>query len=130
MIINFNVEFSIFIHMKTFKDYYKFPLEMDPVYVRTADGQMAFNWLCPDNEILRQDVLDKINGDEHLGMTQRTWSVQPGRLGRVICCDDVPVLLPRGWGMLRGIGGYNLDEETAARIQDEFIEYVVEQLNK
>ena len=116
--------------MKTFKDYYKFPLEMDPVYVRTADGQTAFNWLCRDNEILRQDILDKINGDEHLGMVQRTWSVQPGRLGRVICCDGAPVLLPRGWGMLRGIGGYNLDEETAARIQDEFIEYVVEQLNK
>ena len=52
--------------MKTFKDYYKFPLESDSigVYVWTADGQMAFNWLCRDNEILRQDVLNKINGDE------------------------------------------------------------------
>ena len=121
--------------MKTFKDYYKFPLESDSlgVYVWTADGQMAFNWLCRDNEVLRQDVLDKINGDEHLGIlsiVQRTWSVQQSSIGRVICCDDAPVLLPRGWGMLRGIGGYNLDEETATRIQDEFIDYVVEQLNK
>ena len=118
--------------MKTFKDYYKFPLESDSlgIYVLTADGQHAFNWLCRENVILRQDVLDKINDDEHFGGVQHTWSVQPSRLGRVICCDDVPVLLPRGWGMLRGIGGYNLDEETAARIQDEFIEYVVKQLNK
>lgn len=118
--------------MKTFKDYYKFPLESDPlgVYVWTADGQMAFNWLCSDNEILRQDVLDKINGDEHLGVTGRTWSVQQFPYGRVICCDGAPVLLPRGWGMLRGVGGYNLDEETAICIQGELIDYVVEQLNK
>lgn len=118
--------------MKTFKDYYKFPLESDSlgVYVLTADGQHAFNWLCRENEILRQDIVDKINGDEHFGGVQRTWSVQQSSIGRVICCDDAPVLLPRGWGMLRGIGAYNLDEETAARIQDEFIDYVVEQLNK
>ena len=117
--------------MKTFKDYYKFPLETGPlgIYVWTADGQTAFNWLCRDNVVLRQDVLDKINGDEHSGITQRTWSVQQSSIGRVNCCDDAPVLLPRGWGMLRGIGGYNLDEETAARIQDEFIDYIVNTLN-
>ena len=35
----------------------------------------------------------------------------------------------RGWGMLTGIGAYNLDIETAAKIQDDFAEYCVKMLN-
>ena len=35
----------------------------------------------------------------------------------------------RGWGMLTGSGGYNLDAETAAQVQDDFMEYCINQLN-
>ena len=35
----------------------------------------------------------------------------------------------RGWGMLTGVGGYNLDAEYAAKIQDEFMEYCIKTLN-
>ena len=36
----------------------------------------------------------------------------------------------RGWGMLTGIGGYNLPTDKAAEIQDAFTNYCVEMLNK
>lgn len=113
--------------MKIFKDYYKFPLKSDSlrVYVWTADDQMAFNWCCNLPKETRQEIVDIINGTSNK-KSEKEWIVKNNR----IYYDDKLVLLTRGWGMLRGIGAYNLDEETAARIQDEFINYVVEQLNK
>ena len=35
----------------------------------------------------------------------------------------------RGWGMLTGIGAYNLPAEEAAQIQDDFANYCVQMLN-
>jgi hypothetical protein len=35
----------------------------------------------------------------------------------------------RGWGMLTGIGAYNLPLKEASIIQDEFIDYCVKRLN-
>jgi hypothetical protein len=35
----------------------------------------------------------------------------------------------RGWGMLIGRGGHNLDENKAIEIQDSFAEYCVKMLN-
>jgi hypothetical protein len=44
--------------------------------------------------------------------------------------DNEPVLSIRGWGYLTGIGGLRLDVNTAAQLQDQFGDYIVEQLNK
>jgi len=43
---------------------------------------------------------------------------------------DIKVFLIRGWGHLTGIGGLHLPQEEAARLQDEFEQYIVETLNK
>ena len=43
--------------------------------------------------------------------------------------NNVPILLIRGWGMLTGVGGYNLDPNVAAQIQDDFAEFILKQLN-
>lgn len=63
------------------------------------------------------------------------------KISKVNSCDDKiffvdenekrrNLLLVRGWGHLIGVGGYNLSAEKAAEIQNEFNNYVVEQLNK
>lgn len=43
---------------------------------------------------------------------------------------DLEIILIRGWGMLTGVGGYNLSADKAAEIQDVFANYCVEMLNK
>ena len=35
----------------------------------------------------------------------------------------------RGWGMLTGVGGYNLDPDFAANVQDDFMNYCIDRLN-
>ena len=39
-------------------------------------------------------------------------------------------MLIRGWGHLTGTGGLHLSESAAAKIQDDFGQYIVETLNK
>ena len=46
-----------------------------------------------------------------------------------IVIDGYKCLLVRGWGMLTGIGAYNLKIDYAAKIQDEFANWCVNKLS-
>jgi len=48
----------------------------------------------------------------------------------VISINGKQLILMRGWGYLTGTGGLNLDSETAADIQDDLADYIVEKLNR
>lgn len=123
--------------MEEFKKYYKFPLKMwndFSIKVFTDDNRMAFDWLLPDgkkcNEY-KQKVLNKINGLESDIPKEGAYYYHDG--GRIIVKTqnrDLEIILMRGWGMLTGVGGYNLPLEEAAKIQDAFADYCVEMLNK
>ena len=39
-------------------------------------------------------------------------------------------MLIRGWGHLIGTGGLHLNDEDAAKIQDDFGQYIIDTLNK
>ena len=129
--------------MEEFKKYYKFPLKMWEHFtgkVFTQDNKMAFDWLIPYGEkynSIKQRHLDKINGLESIVPKEGvTYFYKDGKIiAHVDNKDDgdinnVPILLIRGWGMLTGIGGYNLKSNKAAEIQDAFANYCVEMLNK
>ena len=112
--------------MKAFKNYFKFPLkDLAGIYIMTADGQTAFNWCCELSEETRQEIIDKINGTLNK-KSEKEWTIKNNDK---IYYDDKLVLLVRGWGMLTGIGGCGFDEKTALNLQNDFIKYVVEQLN-
>jgi hypothetical protein len=120
--------------MEEFKKYYKFPLKMWKDFynkVFTDDYNMAFDWLLPYGEKyndLKEKLLNKINGEEV--DINKTFYHKEGIVyakGEVI---DIKVALIRGWGMLTGVGGYNLPQEKAAEIQDAFAEYCVKTLNR
>lgn len=112
--------------MKAFKNYFKFPLiDTAGAYIMTADGQMAFNWCCNLPKETRQEIVDKINGTSNK-KSEKEWTIKNNDR---IYYDDKLVLLTRGWGMLTGIGSYGFDEKTALNLQNDFIKYVVEQLN-
>lgn len=125
-----------------FSKYYRFPLKMHnsmSCKVFTDDNNMAFDWKLPHNEAydgIKQRLLDRINGYDYT-----PWAVKKvfyiSEDGYIMCKlvagdnvgKEIKVLQVRGWGMLTGVGGYNLDPSVASQIQDDFTEFILKQLN-
>ena len=120
--------------MEEFKKYYKFPLKMWKDFyskVFTQDNNMAFDWLLPYDEkynALKENLLNKINGEDV--NIEKTFFHKEGYIYARGKVTNIKVALIRGWGMLTGVGGYNLPADKATEIQDAFAEYCVEMLNK
>jgi hypothetical protein len=124
--------------MEEFKKYFKFPLKMWEHFtgkVFTQENNMAFDWLFPWGEKyndLKQRHLDKINGlESNVPKEGITYIHKEGRIiAKMDDGSELGIALIRGWGMLTGVGGYNLPADKAAEIQDAFADYCVEMLNK
>lgn len=120
-----------------FKEYYKFPLKMWEDFnakVFTQDNNMAFDWLFPWGEKydnVKQRHLDKINGlESNIPKEGVTYVHNDGIIIAKFENGEYKIAMIRGWGMLTGVGGYNLPAEKAVEIQDAFADYCVEMLNK
>lgn len=122
--------------MEDFKQYYKLPLKMWEfmnIKVFTDDNKMAFDWLINVPRDTKQKLIDRINGgNTEPYKTKKTFYLKDG----IVYCriedkdQEVKLFRIRGWGMLTGVGGYNLSTDKAAEIQDAFADYCVEMLNK
>ena len=112
-----------------FKDVYKFPLiaDVNGCFIWTDNSVMAFTELFEDNYEFAKYLVDRINGtveaDDNLRPFKAIDDVIEDNSGK-------EVLLVRGWGHLVGIGALHLPVEEAAKIQDDFLDYCVNQLNK
>jgi hypothetical protein len=124
--------------MADFKNYFKFPLKMwecMDIKVFTDDNKMAFDWMINATREVKQTLIDVING------TTLAKQANPKKFWHdsgIIWCrflsgenegKEIKICRIRGWGGLTGVGGYNLDSKTAAKIQDDFAEYCVKMLN-
>lgn len=113
-----------------FNEAYKFPLQIDPDtwYVWTADHTMAFNYFF-DNPSYINQLIRKINGET---VPELEYSKPFSITNSLNILDKFGnmVLFARGWGHLIGSGALNLDAKEAAKIQNDFLEYCVNQLNK
>lgn len=124
--------------MEEFKQYYKFPLKMWEGWtgkVFTQDNKMAFDWLFPWGEKydnVKQRHLDKINGlESNIPKEGVTYVHNDGIIiAKFENGEEYKIAMIRGWGMLTGVGGYNLPIDKATEIQDAFADYCVEMLNK
>ena len=122
--------------MEDFKQYYKFPLKMwefMDIKVFTDDNKMAFDWLIDIPRDTKQKLIDRINGvDTEPYKTKKTFYQKDG----IAYChiegkdQELKLFRIRGWGMLTGIGGYNLPVDKAVEIQDAFTNYCIEMLNE
>lgn len=122
--------------MEEFKQYYKLPLKMwefMEIKVFTDDNKMAFDWLINIPREIKQKLIDRINGvNTEPYKIKKTFYQKDG----IVYCQiedkaqEIKLFRIRGWGMLTGIGGYNLPADKAAEIQDAFTNYCVEMLNK
>lgn len=125
-----------------FSKYYKFPLKMwegTTGKVFTDDNNMAFDWLLPYGKQyngIKQRLLDRINGYDYTPWTTKKTFYENDN-GHIVCRveegentgNEIKILLVRGWGMLTGVGGYNLDPSVASQIQDDFTKFILKQLN-
>ena len=116
----------------TFKEVYKFPLKVDeycPIITWTADKRRAFDWCVDVSPEKQQELIDMIND-----IKQHQFKYKFYRKDIEIYSNNPifkgPILCIRGWGYLTGVGGLHLSQEEAIKIQDEFGDYIVEQLNK
>ena len=122
--------------MEEFKQYYKFPLKMwefMDIKVFTDDNKMAFDWLVNIPRDIKQKLVDRINGvNTEPYKTKKTFYLKDS----IVYCQienkdqEIKLFRIRGWGMLTGVGGYNLSADKAAEIQDTFTNYCVEMLNE
>lgn len=124
---------------KDWRDCYKLPLHLDKycVYAWDADDGMALsdfnfkydengNYLSGERERIKH-VIDVINGNCPSDF-EPEWKLSDDEPCAITYKGEYEFLV-RGWGHLTGCGGLNLPEELAAKIQDEFINYILYRLN-
>jgi hypothetical protein len=117
----------------TFKDVYKFPLKVDdycPIITWTADKQRAFDWCVDISLEKQQELIDVLNGAKQHQFKYKFYREDIEIYSENPIFKGKPVLCIRGWGYLTGPGGLHLSAEEAIKIQNDFGDYIVEQLNK
>ena len=123
--------------MKTFKDYYKFPLKQELILedlVLTKDNNMAFQFVENDedteglylSDVTKKEILHVINKDIKIQQYFPNLSIE----GEYIKTGNKTLITLRGWGNLTGIGGHNLSDDKAKSIQHQFALYIVNCLTK
>ena len=103
------------------------------IKVFTDDNKMAFDWLVNIPRDIKQKLIDRINGvNTEPYKTKKTFYLKDS----IVYCQienkdqEIKLFRIRGWGMLTGIGGYNLSADKAVEIQDAFTNYCIEMLNE
>lgn len=115
------------------QDVYKLPLKVDdycPIITWTADKQRAFDWCVDVSLEKQQELIDKINDTKQHQFKYKFYRDGIGIYSENPKFNGEPILIIRGWGYLTGSGGLHLSSEEAIKIQDEFGDYIIEQLNK
>ena len=123
---------------KNWTECYRLPLYLDDYcsYAWDANGNMALSsfdlvydkngdFASGEKERINH-IIDIINGECPTDYEAK-WTT--GDVVTEICYDGKFQFLIRGWGYLTGCGGLNLPEDLAAKIQDEFIAYILGKLN-
>lgn len=84
------------------------------------------NYLPGEQERIKH-IIDVINGD-CVSDFKPEWKLSDDEPCKITYKGEYQFLV-RGWGYLTGCGGLNLPEELAAKMQDGFIEYILDKLN-
>jgi hypothetical protein len=110
----------------TWRSYYKLPLKLDYGYAFSANNNMALTFFSHNDvpKNIQQSIVDRINGE-----VGGHFAIPNLKVDGVDFKDgETDLFCVRGWGGLIGIGGLNLSEKKAAKIQDDFVEYITKQL--
>lgn len=125
-------------------EFYKFPLMIDEYggNVIAQPGKMGYRWafdwignewICEypiggqKGEMLAQHIVDVLNNKtDYIPIFHWTKDEEDPC---VIRMNDQPCICIRGWGELTGTGALNLSHDEAAKIQDDFRDFIINKLN-
>lgn len=121
---------SIPLEELSFRDLYQFPFHKAKYgsWVYDSDSNFIFQFEF-DNKETQDKIIKILNGDI-AEYNRQDVRVDGGCIEININGDWLNAILIRGWGLLTGVGAYNLDSKRAAKIQDTLQEYIVEKLSK
>lgn len=108
------------------KEIYKLPLSIDKFcksIVYTSDEERAFDFMDENyqfTDIRKMFIIDMINSKTHDLSIKYKLKYEDTYIHMLYQGEWIKIISIRGWGHLTGIGGLNLPQEQAAKIQDEF----------
>lgn len=110
-----------------FDDIYKPPFhDMFGAWVETEEGVRCFDWELRMNIKTKQTIIDILNGDSK----QAVKGEVKYHGNCLISINGINILIIRGWGHLTGCGALNLSAKEAAKIQDDFGEWIMKKLKQ
>lgn len=124
--------------MREFEKYYPGPYRfddscgwvigtpIDDTYIHCFDWEDSSFTNTYEPTELQKLLLRKINGENVFIQSEHHFKVSDED-PVLIECNGEPIICVRGWGML--CGSNKLPEEEAIRIQDQFINYIIEKLS-
>ena len=111
-----------------FEDIYKPPFKPMPdgFSISSDSGVKTFTAFAPSAQEHLARVMKILNGEPGIEKYNKNDVVSQGT--KLCICGDI--ILIRGWGALTGVGGYHIPREEAAKIQDDFIKWVINTITK
>lgn len=110
-----------------FDEIYKPPFhDFFGIGVKTKEGVRCFDWMVEMPQESKQLIVDILNGRTDKSVKREVKYSQSGQ----VTIDGINVMLIRGWGHLTGGGALNLPYREAAKIQDDFGEWIVKKLKQ
>lgn len=106
-------------------EFYKKPFETDwcGLYIHDADYQITAMFLMSTPQKIKEKIIRALNSEGRIPNRARL-TVDPNDSG-IILNRGKKFIRIRGWGNLTGVGGHNLPAEEAARIQDNFRDWII-----
>lgn len=109
-----------------FDEIYKPPFhDFFGIEVKTKDGVRCFDWVVRITQENKQMILDSLNG-----ISRKAIKGEIKYNSDFISINGINIMVLRGWGHLTGCGALNLPSEEAAKIQDDFGEWIVKKLKQ
>ncbi len=105
----------------TYKEVWKAPFRTSFPYIFTSNGKIVLTIYYDKSNRILGTICSILNGKG--GSIKTVERVDP-----ITFLINGAELVVRGWGYLTGVSGLNLPEEEAAKIQDEFSDWIYEVL--
>lgn len=112
-----------------FKDVFTPPFKLEYPMIFDAEERISLTATCKEEYAIK--FIDKLNGTLDKKLKKGNVIVEGGEVyfNHPDNAGPVKIFLIRGWGRLTGTGGLRLSPEEAAKLQDDFGEYIVNKLN-
>lgn len=111
-----------------FKEIYKLPFRIiiDGMCAMSSNNVKTFTAFDPASQVELKRIIDILNGDSTIKYDRNSIRAEKD----AIYVNKESIILVRGWGYLTGSGGLGMNPNDAAKLQDEFIEWIVDTISE